>query len=318
MHCSASFEVFPKTMSTREIEREAQSIQQAQSIKRITWIGMGSNLFLAVLKFIVGTLGNSQAVIADAVHSLSDMTTDLAILFGVKFWTAPADEDHPYGHERIETVVTVLIGFILGFVAVEIGYEGLAGLRETNIRQPGKIALIGAVCSILLKEMLYHWTLSTGRRAKSPAVIANAWHHRSDALSSIPALLAVSAAILNPELAFVDHIGAFVVSLFILKVAWDIMKPALHELTDGGASRKQRRQIRSLALDVSGVETVHKIRTRQFGESFFVDLHVLVDGEMSVRNGHDIAESVQKRLIDQGPDIADVVVHIEPYGDPEE
>ena len=281
-------------------------------------LGLGVNLFLSIIKFLVGILGNSQAVIADAFHSLSDMITDIVILFGVRFWSAPADEEHPYGHKRIETIITVVIGMMLFLVALEIGYKGLSTIRDPDIDQPGKIALIGSLFSILLKEILYRWTITVGKRIKSPALIANAWHHRSDAFSSIPALIAVSVAIINPNLAFVDHIGAFVISLFILKVAWGIVKSAFFELTDRGASQKEREKIRSIVMGVDGVQALHKIRTRKLGYSIFIDLHVLVDENMTVRKGHDVAEAVQRKLIDKGPEISDVVVHIEPYGDPEE
>ncbi|MBD3308876.1 cation diffusion facilitator family transporter [candidate division KSB3 bacterium] len=291
----------------------SENRQQTRQIRRITWLGLSVNLGLALIKFVVGFIGNSQAVVADAIHSLSDMITDFAILFGVKFWSAPADEDHPYGHKRIETIVTILIGLTLMFVALEIGYTALTSLREADVQQPGEIALVGALVSILFKEVLYRWTVAAGKRLKSPALKANAWHHRSDVFSSLPVLLAVTVAIINPEWAFVDHLGAFVVSLFILKVAWDIIKPALFDLTDTGASHKEREFIRSLAMDVEGVQSVHKIRTRKLGASFFVDLHVLVDENMTVRESHSISENVQQTLIEKGPDIVDVVVHIEPF-----
>ena len=290
-----------------------KNVSHIRLTKRITWIGLGTNLFLSILKFIVGFLGNSQAVIADAIHSLSDMTTDVAVLFGVKFWSAPADDNHPYGHERIETVVTIVIGIILALVAWEIGFNAISTVRDVDLEQPGKIALIGSIVSIILKEILYRWTASIGKRIKSPALMANAWHHRSDALSSIPVLLAVGASLINPVWAFVDRIGAFIVSLFILKVARDIIKPALFELTDRGASQKDRDEIRQIVMKIKGIQSVHKIRTRKLGYSFFVDLHVLVDGEMTVRQGHEISEIVQRELIDNGPDIVDVVVHIEPH-----
>lgn len=293
--------------------KQSKKIQNGIQIKRITWIGIFINFFLAGIKFLVGYVGSSRAVIADGVHSLSDMATDFAVIFGVKFWTAPPDEDHPYGHLRIEALITTAIGLTLTAVAIGLGYKALTTLRESHLKQPGWIALIGPLLSIVFKEILYRWTMVVGTRTKSSAVVANAWHHRSDALSSLPALIAVAASALNPEWSFVDHIGALIISVFILKVSWDIISPSLSELADRGASMKDRQLIKKIAMEVDGVKEVHAIRTRKFGSNIHVDLHILVEPEISVRLGHDISEEVKKELIKNGPKILDVVVHLEPY-----
>ena len=292
-----------------------EDAQNVSRVRRISWIGLAVNLFLSLLKFTVGFLGNSQAVIADAVHSLSDMSTDLAVIFGVKYWSAPADEDHPYGHWRIETIVTAVIGISLTIVALGIGYNSLSTMREVQVVQPGWIALVGVVVSIVLKEGLYHRTLAVGKQTKSSAVTANAWHHRSDAISSIPALIAVAAAALHPGLAFLDRVGALIVSLIILKVSWEILRPVFSELTECGAPRKDREKIKSIAMGIKGVQQVHAVRTRKMGAGIFVDLHVLVDGNMSVRKGHRISHEVKRELMEKGPEILDAVVHLEPYHD---
>ncbi len=291
---------------------EDSLIHNHRQIRHITWIGLMINLFLAGLKFIVGFIGASQAVIADAIHSLSDMTTDFAVLWGMKLWSAPPDEDHPYGHGRIETVITATIGIILALVAIEISYKAVITLRDPLLRQPSWIAITGPALSILFKEFLYRWTVTVGKRTKSSAVIANAWHHRSDALSSMPALLAVAISVINPEWAFVDHIGAIIVSIFILKVSWDIIIPSFAELIDRGATRKERARICQVVVNVSGVKGVHAIRTRKAGSNIHVDLHIEVDSTITVKEGHDIAEDVKKELLAKGPDILDVVVHVEP------
>jgi len=295
------------------MSHQNQNNNNIQKIRKITWIGFAVNISLAGVKFLVGWLGFSQAVIADAVHSLSDMTTDFAVLFGVKFWSAPPDTNHPYGHKRLETIITVVIGLILAGAAVALGYHALATFHDRHIHRITWIAVLGPAVSILLKELLYRWTHATGRTVRSPAVIANALHHRSDVLSSIPALIAAAAASINPEWSFVDHIGAFVISLLILKLSWDIMAPALAELADQGASEKDRETIFKIAEHVEGVQEVHAIRTRSFGSYIHVDLHVLVAPEISVREGHSISEHVKTELMNQGPDIIDVVVHLEPY-----
>jgi len=282
-------------------------------IKRVTWVGIVANLGLAIVKFIVGFLGASQAVIADAVHSLSDMFTDFAVILGVKFWSAPPDEDHPYGHRRIEALITIVIGLAIAIVALGLAYKSLFTISVIHIKQTGWIAILGPVLSIVLKEIMYRWTIIVGKQVKSTAVIANAWHHRSDALSSVPVLIAVAASAINPNWAFMDRIGAFIVSIFILKVSWDIISPSISELADRGASIKDREFIKKIAIGVNGVKDAHAIRTRKFGENLHVDLHILVDPEISVRSGHNISEQVKKELLINGPEILDVVVHLEPY-----
>ncbi|MBU1693968.1 MAG: cation diffusion facilitator family transporter, partial [Verrucomicrobia bacterium] len=180
---------------------------------------------------------------------------------------------------------------------------------------PGRIALIGAFVSIVLKEWLYRWTMAVGKRMKSPAVIANAWHHRSDALSSIPALAAVGVAVIAPRFAFLDHVGALIVSLFIIKVSWDIMAPALADLADRGGSDRERDQIAAIAISIQGVQSLHALRSRRVGSGLYVDLHLLVNGRMSVSHGHAISEQVKKAILEKGPDVLDVVVHLEPVED---
>ncbi len=261
---------------------------------------------------MLGIIGASQAVIADGVHSLSDLATDFAVLFGVKYWSAPPDENHPYGHHRIEALITTAIAILLAAAAVGIAWNALVTIREKHYRQTLWIAMLAPALSIVCKEILYQWTVRIGRRTKSAALVANAWHHRSDALSSIPAVIAVGVAASAPRWAFIDHIGALIISIFILKVAWDIICPPLLELTDCGAAPGERELIGDIAGGVSGVREVHAIRTRKIGPNLQVDLHIAVDPQLSVRTGHDIAEKVKHRLIDQGPDVLDVVVHLEP------
>ena len=286
--------------------------QHPEEIRRITWIGLVANLALAGLKFVVGVLGSSQAVVADAVHSLSDMISDVAILVGVGIWSSPADDNHPYGHRRIETIVTVGIGLMLVAAAAGIGYKGVASIGGETSTQPSLIALWGAIVSIVTKEILYHWTLRVCRREHSPGVIANAWHHRSDAISSIPAAVAVALASFKPEWTYVDQIGAGFVSCFILHAAWRIMKPALDELTDMGAPVHVTKLISAAGSEIADVEDVHAIRTRHMGSGIYVDLHITVGGHMTVARGHDLSEEVKRRIQERVPSVLDVVVHLEP------
>jgi cation diffusion facilitator family transporter len=281
-------------------------------IKRITWLGMVINIFLAGLKLALGIFGGSQALVADAVHSFSDMSTDVAVLFGVKFWSAPPDESHPYGHKRIETLITAAIGFFLGLVAIGIGYNALMSIWAEQAGQPSWVALIGALLSIVFKEFVYRWTVAVGKQVKSPAVVANAWHHRTDALSSIPVAIAIAAAAINPTWAFLDYVGAVIVSIFILHTAWGIISSTLAELIDQGVPQEDHERLATLATATPGVISVHAIRTRRMSSALYVDLHVMVNGYMTVEKGHEIAKEVKQNLVTNHPDAMDVVVHLEP------
>ncbi len=287
-------------------------------VRRVTWIGLAANLLLAAMKLAGGFWGGSRAVVADAVHSLSDGITDVAILVGVRFWSAPPDEKHPHGHGRIETLVTSGIGLMLAAVGVGIVWDAVAGLGRPREAPPGVVALVVTLISIVTKEGLYRWTAAAGRRVHSQALLANAWHHRSDVLSSLPAFVAVAVAMAVPHWSFVDLVGAVVVAVFILQAAWHILKPAVGDLVDTAAPRETRDRIEALVLEVSGVRCVHDIRTRSVGDGVAVDMAVHVDPDISVRAGHDIALAVKRRLLDQGPEIIDVMVHIDPDVDPHE
>jgi len=283
-------------------------------IRRAGWVGLLCNLILAAIKVVAGILGHSQAVLADALHSLTDSVTDVAVILGVRFWSAPADDDHPHGHGRIETLVTVVIGLSVGVVAFGMGWQAIHGMRHGQVAEaPAGIALAAALISIVVKEVLYRWTVKIGRIVQSPALIANAWHHRSDAISSIPAALAVAVALLIPGWEFVDRVGAIVVCGFILQASWKILLPALNQLIDAAAPHDDRRLIEELATSVDGVESAHAVRTRYVGAKLAVDIHIEVDGGLSVGEGHAIAKAVRQCLIENGPNVVDVVVQLEPY-----
>lgn len=284
-----------------------------KDVRRVTVIGMIVNLALAGLKMTAGAMAGSQAVFADGVHSLSDLSTDLAVLVGMRFWSAPPDEKHPHGHGRIETLVTVFIGVALATVALGLGYEALNTVQSDTLAQPGWVAFWAALASIVIKEWLYRWTRAVGLKVRSSALEANAWHHRSDAMSSAPAAIAVAVAAVYPQWSFVDRVGAIVVSLLILQAAWKITWPALEQLMDKGASREKVLRIEEIVRATKGVMDVHAVRTRSLGQGYQVDLHVLVDPDITVREGHTISEKVRLRLLELCSEVRDVVVHIEPY-----
>ena len=276
------------------------------------WVGLVINLVLAAAKLAAGLLGNSQAVVADAIHSLSDTVTDVALILGVRYWSAPADEQHPHGHRRFETLITVFIGLTVATAAVGIGWDAIKSFGKPT-HPPSIIALAAALLSIGTKEALYHWTDRIGKAMGSSALVANAWHHRTDALSSVPVAIAVSISMVDHRLAVVDQIGALVVAVFVLHAAFRIIRPALDQLVDAGAPKAHRRELEQLALQVDGVRAVHAMRTRYIGSELAVDIHIEVDPNLSVADGFSIARQVKTDLFEHGPMVADVVVQIEPH-----
>ncbi|MDY0164326.1 cation diffusion facilitator family transporter [Desulfobotulus sp.] len=281
-------------------------------IRSVTLIGLLVNLILVAVKYSAGWWGNSEALMADAVHSATDAITDLAVIAGAAIWTRPPDADHPYGHHRMETLVTLFIGGLLFLAGIGIGVEATQNLLSGHRCQPLPLAAYAAAFSIFIKEGLYRWTHQVGHSLGSPAVIANAWHHRIDALSSIPAFLAVSAAILFPKLLFLDSIGALVVAVFIAQAATRILWPNLRELMATGASPEICRRIADQACAHPAVLDAHHIRTRFLGTRIFADIHLVVDGDLTVREAHKIAEDVRKLLMRYNSHMEDVVIHIEP------
>ena len=297
----------------REIGGDAAD--ELRSVRRVTLGGMAVNVALSALKAAVGWLAGSQALMADAVHSVSDLVTDLAVLFGVKYWTAPADEEHPYGHGKIQAVVSVAIGLALAAVAFGIGRSAAlrlfasAGAGEPSV--PGALAFWVAVASIVAKELVYRSTLAVAKRFRSSALEANAWHHRSDAISSIPVALALAVSYFAPSFAWMDAAGALVVALFILNAAWGIVKPAIEELTDAEMPGKSA-EVARIALGVKGVRGCHHVRTRRYGGVFNADLHVQVARSLTVGEAHAIGHEVRDAIRSAGVGVADAVVHVEP------
>ncbi|MBE6426106.1 MAG: cation transporter [Planctomycetaceae bacterium] len=294
--------------------------EHTRTIYRITLLGAICNAALVVLKFAAGIWGSSSVLIADAVHSLSDFVTDAAVIVGARYWERPADEEHPYGHAKLETIVTLFIGVVLSLAGLKLITGAVAALYEMTSEPehvytaPGIFAFAAALLSIVVKEFLYRITAQTGRRIRSSAVVANAWHHRSDALSSIPAAAAVGFCLIWGEsYAFLDPAATILVGGMIFYAAWLIMYPTFGTLMDAGASREAVQKISELVQTVPGVENPHKIRTRNIGNGFDVDLHVRVCGSMTVTESHEMAHQIENVLKECGElAILDVIVHIEP------
>ncbi len=281
-------------------------------IRRVTLVGIFVNIFLALLKIILGIFANSQALVADGFHSLGDLFTDFAVIFGVKYWSMPADENHPYGHGKMETFTTLFIGLVLIMISFFIAYNAAVTIAAFR-RKPGLAAFLAAAVSVVVKEFLYRWTLKKNSVLKSPALAANAWHHRSDALSSLPVAAAILAASINPAWQILDNLGAFAVSIFIFYSALKIIKPNLLEFTDASASKEERERISEILESTEGVKSIHKLRTRKVSNGIFLDVHIQVNPEISVRQGHDISNRAKASLFEKGGNILDVIIHIEPY-----
>ncbi len=274
--------------------------------------GAVANALLIAVKFALGIVGRSQALIADAVHSVTDFATDIMAFAGLRYAGKERDRDHPFGHGKIETLMSLLIGVALVLAAAWIAYAAVAAIVAEEINRPNAAALVGALVSIAVKESLYHYTVRAGRRIRSQVLIANAWHHRSDALSSVAVLIGVGAALVNPDWAILDAVAALVVALLIVKVGFDIIVPAFRSASDAAPDSARLAEIERAASAVPGVRAAHDVRARYYSNLLYVEVHIVVDPSISVSEGHGIADAVRRRISDSVLDILDVIVHVDP------
>lgn len=285
--------------------------EEIHAVRHVTYAGMIVNVLIAGIKGLGGVLFSSQALVADAVHSFSDLLTDVAVVWGVRYWVAPPDAEHPYGHGKIQALVTLFIALALTLVAWELASHAVLSWVHQTLKVPTLPAFFCALVSVVAKEGLYQWTHRVARAVHSPALEANAWHHRSDALSSIPVALTVVGAYFLPSLVWLDAVGALLVAVFIVHVAWEIAHPALQELVDAGIDDKSA-QVAEVAQQVKGVLAVHCARARRYGGAFQADLHVQVPATLSLMQAHTIGHDVKRALLDAPLDISDAVIHVEP------
>ncbi len=295
--------------------QNTEEIENTQEVRSVTLIGLFVNIFLTLAKILIGYFSGSSSVVADGVHSLTDCSTDIAVIVGVKYWNKGPDSDHPYGHRRIEAMTTVFIGTILALAGFILIYNAVIKIHSHQFIVPQWSAFIIAILSIFTKEMLYQWTLKKAEFLKCNALKANAWHHRSDAISSIPVALAIGFAKYDNSWAMLDPIASVAVSFFILKSSYDIAWPALLELSDSGASEQKIKHIQELVSSVDGVVSLHQVRTRFQGNGLYVDLHIQVNPNLTVIEGHAIAGRAKHILLDDDSQILDVLVHLEPCDD---
>ena len=292
--------------------------RREREITRITLFGSFVNVGLLTFKFVAGFLGNSSAMIADAVHSLSDFLTDIVVLVFVRISSRPEDEGHDYGHGKYETLATSIIGAVLLFVGFGLLWDGcdrvwVHYVDVIPLESPGLVALYAALASIVVKELLFRLTLRIGRRQDSQVVIANAWHHRSDAFSSIGTALGIGGAILlGDEWRILDPLAAVIVSLFIIRVSLRLMLPAVQDLLEVSLPKETEAQILEIISELPEVRNPHHLRTRRIGNRFAIEAHIRVDGQMTVYDAHELTRKIESRLRQEFGAATHVVLHVEP------
>lgn len=289
---------------------DTDSTARYEASRRVTLVSVTWNLLLTVAQVAIGLIGNSQALVADGFHTLSDLITDFMVLFALKHGRKAADEEHPYGHARIETAVTLLLGIILFGVGLAIAARSGFRLYATEaFVAPSAVTLWVAVATLAAKEWLFRYTLRVAERYDSAMLRANAWHHRSDAISSLIVVAGIGGSLVG--FGYLDSVAAIVVAAMVIKVGFDLGRQALQELIDTGLSAADLETLRRTIHAVSGVRTLHQLRTRRLGGQALVDVHILVDDRLSVTEGHQIGETVRARLMRDVAGIADVMVHID-------
>ena len=292
-------------------------MKREDEIARVTLTGSVVNLLLVGLKAVAGLVGHSAAMISDAVHSLSDFVTDIVVLVFVRVSARPQDEDHDYGHGKYETLATLFIGLALAAAAVGIVVSGAGKLARwlqgEDLPAPGKIALWAALGSIVAKEFLFQYTRIKGKHLESKALEANAWHHRSDALSSVGTAIGIGGAILlGSRWTVLDPLASIVVGAMLVKVAWDLLGPSFGELTDSSLPADMEQEMLAIIRGVPGVEDPHNLRTRRIGNRIAAEVHIRLDGSLPLSEAHEKASEVERRFKERFGAQSHIIVHMEP------
>lgn len=289
-----------------------------KEILKVTWIGSIANLLLLAFKFAAGVLGHSSAMIADAVHSLSDFVTDMIVIVFVRISGKPEDDSHRYGHGKYETLATAIIGIILFLAGIGILVGGATSIAEVvkgnTLQAPTMLALVAAAVSIVTKEILYRYTVYKGKGLDSKAVIANAWHHRSDAFSSIATFVGICAAIcLGEKWRVLDPIAAIAVSAMIIKTAIDLIKPCMDELLERSLPQETERRICEIILSFPAVASPHHLRTRRIGNHIAIEVHIRMDGTTPLAEAHSVACEIEKKIKEEFGCGTHIGIHLEPF-----
>lgn len=285
--------------------------------RKIIWIGFIANLVLTVIKILAGIFARSSAMIADGVHSISDFATDLVVLGSLSVSQRPRDHNHKYGHGKVETLATAFVGIILILVGIGLFYSGVMKIYSFSqggiLYKPGMAALYAAIASIIVKEILYRITIKVGKETGSSAVRANAWHHRSDALSSLGTMFGIAGAIfLGDKWVILDPLAAIIVSFFIFRVAFIITRDTLFELIETSLPKEHEDEILQIASDVKGVHHPHELKTRKIGSQIAIDIHICVKNDLNVEQAHGITENLEKELRSAYGEETYISVHTEP------
>lgn len=296
---------------------ESEKSSREKGIYKVTIVGSIVNFLLLVFKFFAGIAGHSAAMLADAVHSLSDFITDIVVIVFVRIAGKPEDKGHDYGHGKYETLATAIIGLLLLCVGFGIFWNGASSiytfLRGGQLESPGVVALVAALVSIVLKEILYQYTVIQGKKLNSQAVIANAWHHRSDALSSIGTAIGIGGAILlGDHWRVLDPVAAVVVSFFIMKVSVRLLIPCVDELLEKSLPEDVEKEIEQTVLSFPGVSQPHHLRTRRIGNYYAIELHVRMDGKITLEEAHSTATAIENKLKEMFGKGTHVGIHVEP------
>lgn len=291
--------------------------EREKAIYQVTWAGSFVNFLLVIFKFIAGILGHSAAMIADAVHSLSDFATDIVVLIFTRISNKPQDKNHDYGHGKYETLATAIIGIVLFAVGASICWNGLQAIQTVwqggRLPAPGMLAFAGAIISIVSKELIYRYTIHVGRKINSSAVIANAWHHRSDAFSSIGTAIGIGGAIvLGESWSVLDPMAAVVVSFFIMKVAVQLLKPCVDELTEKSLPDEIEKEICLITENTPRVSAIHNLRTRRIGNHYAIEMHIRMDGHLTLYEAHAKASVIENKLKEKYGNETHVGIHVEP------
>jgi len=292
---------------------QANNNDRHRIIQRVTLTGAAVNCVLASLQVAFGILGKSQALVADGIHTLSDLCTDFIVLYASRRSAKAADKAHPYGHGRIETLASMLLGAILGMVGIGIGIRGVDSIIHPTNVNPEAITLVFAALAIAAKESLYHYTLRAARATHSSMLESNAWHHRSDALSSIVVVVGISAQLLGVP--YMDAFAAIIVAVMVALIGWRLARKALDELIDTGLEPELIEQVRALMQNLPSVTGVHNLRSRSMGGQGYLDAHIEVDSDLTVSEAHYIAHRIEHKVMKQFPKIIDVQIHIDPLDD---
>lgn len=299
-------------MADEEGEIFMKNAETKSEAMKVSFVSIVVNVVLSVFKFAAGVIANSGAMISDAVHSLSDVLSTFVVIAGIKLSAKKNDAEHPYGHERMECVAAIILSIMLALVGVGIGYSGIEKIISGNssLKTPGALALVAAIVSIAVKEWMYWYTRSVAKREMSDALMADAWHHRSDALSSVGSFVGIGGALLGYPV--LDAVASVVICVFIMKAAIDIFRGAIDKMVDRACDPETTRKIRDIILDHDNTVQLDMLKTRMFGSKVFVDVEFSMDGNVTLREAHAVADHIHNEIEEKIPMVKHCMIHVNP------